>query len=444
VPAVVLYQPSTINNEVSMPVTAMPLILQVPDENILSAKALNNEVARIPLMLQVPDEIILSISSFLSIYDIRPLASTCRSVRATLIASQGAVTCIWMRRLQEAFPEVFRPATGTTFAIDHQLRVSRPTGTSYEINLPLLTHLLPKRYPRSIDPSTLKSVIGPHPFRSYEAELSISPKVGTKVRLVQFDGQVGTGNRSIRSEQPFPSVCNCYSESAIEKYRRIVSKSKRKMPFKLKLKCGHRQNDVNNVHRPASYIGHFREASDYRDYLRPFVVPTVVSDTRSCDRNDDIRLLIDLTPRLVAFFEVSITVQSQDHTSPENIHHDYGHECVSIGLSTKSFCPQGNMPGWDLASYGYHSDDGGMFHGIPPKHGRPLYGPGDTVGCGLEYISSRIFFTKNGKFLGYEFNVGKDVVESGLYPTVGVDSECPIFVNFGERPFCFDLNTIGL
>ena len=438
------------DNEVSMPVckrdTLMPLILQVPDENILSTKALNNKVARIPLMLQVPDEIILSISSFLSIHDIRPLASTCRSVRATLIASQGAVTCIWMRRLQEAFPEVFRPATGTTFAIDHQLRVSRPTGTSYEINLPLLTHLLPKRYPRSIDPSTLKSVIGPHPFRSYEAELSISPKVGTKVRLVQFDGQVGTGNRSIRSEQPFPSVCNCYSESAIEKYRRIVSKSKRKMPFKLKLKCGHRQNDVNNVHRPASYIGHFREASDYRDYLRPFVVPTVVSDTRSCDRNDDIRLLIDLTPRLVAYFEVSITVQARDHTSPENTHHEYGHECVSIGISTKSFCPQGNMPGWDLASYGYHSDDGGMFHGkgLPPKHGQPLYGPGDTVGCGLEYISSRIFFTKNGKFLGYEFNVGKDVVESGLYPTVGVDSECPIFVNFGERPFCFDLNTIGL
>ena len=423
----------------------MPLRLQVPDENILSTKALNNEVASIPLMLQFPGEIILSVSSFLSIQDIRSLASTCRSVRATLIESQGAVTCIWMRRLQEAFPEVFRPATGTTFAIDHQLRVSRPTGTSYEINLPLLTHLLPKRYPRSIDPNTLKSVIGPHPFRSYEAELSISPKSGTKVRLVQFDGLVGTGNRSIRSDQPFPPVCNCYIESDTEKNRRSVSKLKRMIPFKLKLNGGREQNDVTNVHRPAGFIGYFCEASDSRDYLRPFVVPTVVSDMRSCDRNDDIRLLIDLTPRLVAYFEVSIIGQGQDHTSPENTHHDYRHECVSIGLSTKSFCPQGKMPGWDHASYGYHSDDGGMFHGkgLPPQRGRPLYGPGDTVGCGLEYKSSRIFFTKNGKFLGYEFsNIGKDFVKSGLYPTVGVDSECPIFVNFGERPFYFDLNTI--
>ena len=427
--------------------TVMPFILQVPDENILSTGALNNEVASVPLMLQVPDEIILSISSFLSIQDIRPLASTCRSVRATLIASQGAVTCIWMRRLQEAFSEVFRPATGTTFAIDHQRRVSSPTGTSYEMNLPLLTHLLPERYPRSIDPSTLKSVIGPHPFRSYEAELSISPKVGTEVRLVQFDGQVGTGNRSIRSDQPFPPACNCYVESPTEKNRLSASKLKRMMPFKLQLKGGRRQNDVTNVHRPASFIGHFREASDSRDYLRPFVVPTVVSDTRSCDRNDDIRLLIDLTPRLVAYFEVSIIGQAQDHTSPENTHYDYRHECVSIGLSTKSFCPQGKMPGWDFASYGYHSDDGGMFHGkgLPPQHGRPPYGPGDTVGCGLEYKSRRIFFTKNGKFLGYGFsNIGKDVVESGLYPTVGVDSECPIFVNFGERPFYFDLDTIEM
>mmetsp|Transcript_23202 Transcript_23202/g.50237 ORF Transcript_23202/g.50237 Transcript_23202/m.50237 type:complete len:94 (-) Transcript_23202:146-427(-) len=35
--------------------------------------------------------------------------------------------------------------------------------------------------------------------------------------------------------------------------------------------------------------------------------------------------------------------------------------------------------------------------------------------------------------------LGKDVVESGLYPTVGVDTDCPIFTNFGEHPFKFDL-----
>ena len=34
---------------------------------------------------------------------------------------------------------------------------------------------------------------------------------------------------------------------------------------------------------------------------------------------------------------------------------------------------------------------------------------------------------------------GDDVVESGLYPFMGADSESPKFVNFGERPFYFEI-----
>ncbi len=41
--------------------------------------------------------------------------------------------------------------------------------------------------------------------------------------------------------------------------------------------------------------------------------------------------------------------------------------------------------------------------------------------------------------MGYKFDkVGEDVVESGLYPTVGVDTKCAIHVNFRERPFHFN------
>ena len=55
----------------------------------------------------------------------------------------------------------------------------------------------------------------------------------------------------------------------------------------------------------------------------------------------------------------------------------------------------------------------------------------------------RIFFVKNGQFLGYEFDkVREDFVESGLYPTVGIDTKCPIFVNFGAHPFRFDFKNI--
>lgn len=77
----------------------------------------------------------------------------------------------------------------------------------------------------------------------------------------------------------------------------------------------------------------------------------------------------------------------------------------------------------------------------------PAFGPGDTVGCGLDYAdvdgngNTRIsvFFVLNGEFLGYAFRgVPEEQVRNGLYPTVGVDTECPLFVNFGERPFRFD------
>ena len=226
-----------------------------------------------------------------------------------------------------------------------------------------------------------------------------------------------------------------------------VTKLKEMTPFKLKVNGGHRENDFTALHGLRNFTDHFSQPSVSCDYLCPLVIPTVISDTSSSDRNEDIRLLIDLTPRFIAYFEVTVIRQAHDCMSPENAHHDFCHECISIGLSTRSFCPQGKMPGWDFASYGYHSDNGCMYHrtGIPPQYVRPTYGPGDIVGCGLEYKSRRIFFTKNGKFLGYEFGkIGRDVVESGLYPTVGVDSECPIFVNFGGQPFTFDLKDINV
>ena len=101
------------------------------------------------------------------------------------------------------------------------------------------------------------------------------------------------------------------------------------------------------------------------------------------------------------------------------------------------------MPGWDAHSYGYHGDDGGIFHnsGNMQRPFGPRYGAGDTVGCGLDYSNGGIFFTLNGELLGYgwtgEAVVIDPVVE--LFPTVGVDTDCPLACNFGERLFVFDL-----
>jgi len=121
-------------------------------------------------------------------------------------------------------------------------------------------------------------------------------------------------------------------------------------------------------------------------------------------------------------------------------------ECVAIGLSTSRFRPAAKMPGWDAHSFGYHSDDGGIFHGagdMEREFGK-TYGVGDTVGCGIDYShgdgGGAIFFTLNGEFLGYAWtNVAAISLGEDMYPTVGVDSNCPLEINFGSHPFTFDL-----
>ncbi len=174
----------------------------------------------------------------------------------------------------------------------------------------------------------------------------------------------------------------------------------------------------------------------------PFVIPTVISESMSTESYPHIRLLVDLTPRMVSYYEITWVKQAEESLSSEQPQYGQRHECVAVGLATKSFQNSCKMPGWDVESYGYHSDDGGMFH-AKPRYGQPTFGPGDTIGCGVEYTSRRIFFTKNAEFLGFEFGkLRKHVVEKGLYPTVGIDTKCPIFVNFGEHPFMFDLKNI--
>uniref|UniRef100_A0A7N0RDZ8 Uncharacterized protein n=1 Tax=Kalanchoe fedtschenkoi TaxID=63787 RepID=A0A7N0RDZ8_KALFE len=109
---------------------------------------------------------------------------------------------------------------------------------------------------------------------------------------------------------------------------------------------------------------------------------------------------------------------------------------VSIGFTTDAFKKK-RQPGWEANSYGYHGDDGLLYRG----HGRgdpfgPTYTTGDTVGCGINYASQEIFFTKNGSEVG---KTPKDVKDP-LYPTVAVHSQNEeVTVNFGKEPFIFDL-----
>lgn len=111
---------------------------------------------------------------------------------------------------------------------------------------------------------------------------------------------------------------------------------------------------------------------------------------------------------------------------------------MSIGFTGPGYrmCRQ---PGWEANSYGYHGDDGFLYHG----HGKgeafgPTFTTGDTVGGGINYATQEIFFTKNGTLIGM---VHKDV-KTPLFPTVAVHSQNEeVSVNFGKDPFRFDIKT---
>ncbi|KAI0820628.1 SPRY-domain-containing protein [Trametes gibbosa] len=95
------------------------------------------------------------------------------------------------------------------------------------------------------------------------------------------------------------------------------------------------------------------------------------------------------------------------------------------------------LPGWERNSWGYHADDGWAFPGH--KEGSaygPTFDTGDVIGCGVDFSQNRVFYTKNGSFLGMVFeNVGK---ASEIYPCIGMrQTNESIRANFGSAPFRF-------
>ncbi|KIK70347.1 hypothetical protein GYMLUDRAFT_253738 [Collybiopsis luxurians FD-317 M1] len=128
----------------------------------------------------------------------------------------------------------------------------------------------------------------------------------------------------------------------------------------------------------------------------------------------------------VYYYEVEV------HSKGQKAHISVGFAAFDVKLY--------RLPGWEAQSWGYHGDDGCSF--AAERNGTP-YGPtfglGDVVGCGIDFSTHRMFFTKNGTFLGPVFeNVGEGI---DLYPTVGLQHIGEsIKVNFGHEPFRFDID----
>lgn len=140
-----------------------------------------------------------------------------------------------------------------------------------------------------------------------------------------------------------------------------------------------------------------------------------------------------------SYFEVEILPRPNE-VDDKDEEQSSDHDCVAVGLSSRHFSIDSEMPGWDGHSYGYHGDNGAIYHGsgaIVRQFG-PKFGVGDTVGCGVDYVKKGIFYTLNGKLLGYAWKSipTADLIE--LYPTVGLDTNCPVQCNYGERPFMYE------
>ena len=115
-----------------------------------------------------------------------------------------------------------------------------------------------------------------------------------------------------------------------------------------------------------------------------------------------------------------------------------GNPAVGIG-----FCTIGaqcyEFPGWPPKrntpsgqSWAYHGDDGWFAAGSNPvkSYGEP-YGPGDTVGCGVDLETQKIWFTKQGRKLEFEH----EGVKGRLFPILGLSDRVSLETNFGGKPF---------
>ncbi|KAI1300515.1 hypothetical protein EDD11_006174 [Mortierella claussenii] len=112
---------------------------------------------------------------------------------------------------------------------------------------------------------------------------------------------------------------------------------------------------------------------------------------------------------------------------------------ISIGIASKSLRKNCQV-GWDLNSWGYHSDDGFLYFGNGKQNIKYAYEykENDVVGCGINFVDRAVFFTQNGDMLGVAFRFIKDTIP--LYPAIGLShAGTEINANFGDQTFLFNI-----
>lgn len=421
--------------------TAVSTTSTISEANIISAYP--SEVVSEPnSFLSLNSDVKMHIFNFLDLGSIRNTMQVNHSTRNLLLSD--ASETLWKEFCARRWSWIDPEKTH----LQDALQLPTAAGESPFCNLSLLLSLASKTISRQVDESIFMPCRWSRSLRRYTPRRSGSQILLKTVttrqgeQAVQFIGAVGQGDRCIRADEPLPRpellvAADVYAKAAKEErsgrslfLNRFRNRSLRK----------HRDSSKDKT--PQAKIT--KSTNNWRPFVAPF-----------CSAKSGGEQVLQVTPRLVSYFEVSIleapavsedgkrTVAPSLLTVP-GTGSSSTPECVAVGLASQEFALHTRMPGWDPHSFGYHGDDGGIFHaaGSMLQHYGPTYGVGDVVGCGIDYLNGRIFYTLNGKFLGAAFSkLSPDVLQQDWFPVVGLDSNCLVQCNFGcDRPFCFDLS----
>lgn len=433
------------------------------------------------------DDLLFHILQFCTVRDLRQVVQVNHRYNELLLSPHATSQAFWLGLCRRKWSWI--PASTTAVQVETSTTPSATaSSTATSPSYPLLLTLAAQFTATVIDESFF------HPCRWSRSLRRFRPRTSQEVELetipvpegknyqhhgpaIHFTGRVGSGDRSIRTDQPL-------SRPLIEEY-----------PWQHYQHQNHSHNHTHQQHHHHQNHHHQDHHHHYHGRLgfqwlprfdcsrlmatppaiRPFVAPWYSANGT-----------ISLLPRLVSYFEVEIL-------SPVPATHTHHHattlaatgnreslvrssltrsatgtpprrqeglpvqdwetlailpsartnatECIAVGLANGDFSVHTRMPGWDHQSFGYHSDDGGIFHGAGSMirlYG-PTFGAGDIIGCGIDYMHRAIFYTRNGEFLGYAFEqLSLSILQQDWYPVVGMDSHCPVICNL-KGPFTWDL-----
>lgn len=435
----------------------------------------------------------LAVISFLDLSSIRNMMAVNHRYRQ-LMLTEDASTSIWMEHCQRRWHLSKSRAAAPTLVDSYHIPVAASLGGSLQeepqrasphVNLPLLLSMTPDDLPTAVDDGLAKSrgsvrhwrmreqQAGPHSTASSassNSQILFYNDEATGRPLVRYNGVVGSGDRCIRSNHCLPrptqqkeeptngrrrggwagSLGSAVQGDHFDGHNRQLQRCNRLYDM-FSLGANRLVGRGGGARTSSSSSSSGTSSPSQRRPWKPFVMPFVDSS------NNNNKEAINVTPRLVAYYEVSILGKPEEGNEEDVDDRDgpmhaaipgtasRTNDCVAVGVATESFPVHSRMPGWDLQSFGYHGDDGGIFHssgGMVKQYG-PTFGAGDTVGCGVDYVERGIFYTLNGKFLGYAWTgVAEELLANDLFPVVGLDTNCPLHLNFGTNgggAFQFDL-----